>query len=50
MSSLNNTRNLINKLKADGKVTDIQIIKELFGISSKDEIIKLLENGDEKNG
>ena len=38
------TRNLINKLKADGKVTDIQIIKELFGISSKDEIIKLLEN------
>ena len=50
MSSLNNTRNLINKLKADGKVTDIQIIKELFGISSKEEIIKLLEDGDEKDG
>ena len=50
MSSLNNTRNLINKLKADGKVTDLQIIKEIFGISSKDEIIKLIEDGDEKNG
>ncbi len=49
MSSLNNTRNLINKLKADGKATDIQIIKELFGISSKEEIIKMLENGEEKN-
>lgn len=50
MSSLNNTRNLINKLKADKKATDIQIIKELFGISSKDEIIKLFEDGDEKDG
>lgn len=50
MSSLNNTRNLINQLKADKKATDIQIIKELFGISSKDEIIKLFEDGDEKNG
>lgn len=50
ISSLNNTRNLINKLKAEKKATDIQIIKELFGISSKDEIIKLFEDGDEKDG
>ena len=44
MSSLNNTRALIMKLKADGKVTDVQLIKELFGISTKDEIMKMLED------
>ena len=49
ISSLNNTRNLINKLKADGKVTNIQIIKEIFGISSQEEIEELFKNGDEKN-
>lgn len=47
MKSLNSTRSLIMKLKADGKVTDLQIIKELFGISTKDEIIKLLEGEDD---
>lgn len=48
MSSISKTRALISKVKSEAKVSNLQLMMEVLGISTKEELMKMLLDNEEE--